>query len=119
MWYLNETTSFFGFVLTDNVIVDFDKNGKVSSSDIKMKVSSVIYSKNKSGIEIEQNGLKCVEDYVKLENNLLKSDGSSNEEFGRVIINNYKYKFELKPNYVIANISQKISCRKMWFASRR
>ena len=62
---------------------------------------------NKSGIEIEQNGLKWVEDYVKLENNLLKSDGSSNEEFGRVIINNYKYKFELKPNYVIANIRKK------------
>ncbi len=35
------------------VVFDFDKNGKVSSSDIKMKVSSVIDSKNKSGIEIE------------------------------------------------------------------
>jgi len=58
---------------------------------------------NKSGIEIEQNGMKWVEDYVKLENSLLKPDGSSNQEFGKVI-NNYKYKFELKPNYVIANI---------------
>ena len=67
---------------------------------------------NKSGIEIEQNGLKWVEDYVKLENNLLKSDGSSNEEFGRVIINNYKYKFELKPNYVIANIRKKSAAEK-------
>lgn len=44
-----------GFILThpSGVEFDFDKNGKLSSSDIKMKVSSEINSKNKSGVEIE------------------------------------------------------------------
>jgi hypothetical protein len=35
------------------VIFDFDKTGRVSSPDLKMKVSKEINSQNKSGIEIE------------------------------------------------------------------
>lgn len=41
------------------VVFDFDKTGRVSSPDLKMKVSKEINSQNKSGVEIEsfQNGL--------------------------------------------------------------
>lgn len=68
---------------------------------------------NKSGIEIEQNGLKWVEDYIKLENSLVNSYGSSNKGSENVVVrNDYKYKFELKPNYVIANIRKKSAAEK-------
>ncbi len=68
---------------------------------------------NKSGIEIEQNGLKWVEDYIKLENSLVNPYGSSNKGSGNVVVrNDYKYRFELKPNYVIANIRKKSAAEK-------
>ncbi|MGL2993878.1 PDZ domain-containing protein [Flavobacterium sp. TSSA_36] len=68
---------------------------------------------NKSGIEIEQNGLKWVEDYIKLENNLLTASGFEQQESNKVTVRNeYKYKFELKPNYVIANIRKKSAAEK-------
>lgn len=68
---------------------------------------------NKSGIEIEQNGLKWVEDYIKLENSLVNSYGYGNQESGKVMVrNDYKYKFELQPNYVIANIRKKSAAEK-------
>lgn len=68
---------------------------------------------NKSGIEIEQNGLKWVEDYIKLENSLLTSSGFGKQESNKVTVRNeYKYKFELKPNYIIANIRKKSAAEK-------
>ena len=66
---------------------------------------------NKSGIEVEQNGLKWVEDYVKLENDLLNSYATS-DEISQKLFNNYKYRFELKPNYAIANIRKKSAAEK-------
>ena len=63
---------------------------------------------NRTGIEIEQNGLRWVEDYVKLESTLLNPRSAIDPEPRNVLIrNSYKYKFELKPNYFISNIRKK------------
>jgi hypothetical protein len=91
-----------------NVVFDYESGTMYLKKNANFKSH---FKYNKSGIEIEQNGLKWVEDYVKLENSLLKPDASSGQEFGK-IINNFKYKFELKPNYVIANIRKKSAAEK-------
>jgi membrane-associated protease RseP (regulator of RpoE activity) len=90
------------------VVFDYERGKMYLKKNANFKSH---FKYNKSGIEIEQNGLKWVEDYVKLENSILKSDGVSDQEFGK-LINNYKYKFELKPNYVIANIRKKSAAEK-------
>jgi len=58
---------------------------------------------NKSGIEIKHNGLQWVKETVKLETvplpGTIKFDSN-----GTNITNEFKYKFELKPIYEIANI---------------
>lgn len=61
---------------------------------------------NRTGIEIEQNGLRWVKEYVKLENNQLMTSGTSGSEMTK-LMNDFQYKFELKPNYFIANIRKK------------
>lgn len=90
------------------VVFDYEKGAMYLKKNTNFKSH---FKYNKSGIEIEQSGLKWVEDYVKLENNLLQRDDASNHELGKVM-NNYKYKFELKPNYVIANIRKKSAAEK-------
>ena len=44
-----------GFTLThpSGVVFEFDKNGNLSSDEVKMKISKEINSRNKSGVEIE------------------------------------------------------------------
>ncbi|MBF4473161.1 PDZ domain-containing protein [Flavobacterium sp. HJJ] len=61
------------------------------------------FSYNKSGIEIKHNGIQWVKETVKLETVPLSGSVSFNSE-GRNITNDFKYKFELKPIYEIANV---------------
>ncbi len=61
------------------------------------------FSYNKSGIELQHYGLQWVQETVHLETiPIIKSDDLSfkNSENG----NNFKYKFELKPVYIIVNV---------------
>lgn len=61
------------------------------------------FSYNKSGIEIKHNGIQWVKETVKLETVPISGAISFNSE-GKNITNDFKYKFELKPIYEIANI---------------
>ena len=54
------------------------------------------FSYNKSGIELQHYGLQWVQETVRLETVPL-SEGTN-------LMNNFKYKFELKPVYLIANV---------------
>lgn len=67
---------------------------------------------NKSGLVIEQSGMKWVEDYVKLENTWLQPDNSNNQSYGR-IMTEFKYKFELKPNFSISKVRNKSTADKI------
>jgi len=66
---------------------------------------------NRSGIEIEQNGLRWVQEYIKLENNQLVSYANSGQQIAKSF-NDFQYKFELKPNYFISNIRKKSAAEK-------
>lgn len=64
------------------------------------------FSYNKSGIELQHYGLQWVQETVHLETiPIIKSDNLSfkKNENG----NNFKYKFELKPIYIITNVRKK------------
>lgn len=61
------------------------------------------FSYNKSGIEIKHNGIQWVKETVKLETVPISGAISFNNE-GKNVTNDFKYKFELKPIYEIANI---------------
>jgi C-terminal processing protease CtpA/Prc len=89
------------------VVFDYERGAIYLKKNANFKSH---FKYNKSGIEIEQNGLKWVEDYVKLENSYTNVTGAV-DQYKR-IINNFKYKFELKPNYVIANIRKKSAAEK-------
>jgi hypothetical protein len=92
------------------VVFDYERGAIYLKKNVNFKSH---FKYNKSGIEIEQNGLKWIEDYMKLENSLLTSSGFSKQESTKVTVRNeYKYKFELKPNYVIANIRKKSAAEK-------
>lgn len=60
------------------------------------------FSYNKSGVDIQHNGLQWVEETVRLET--VPITGVSFDSDGNRISNNFKYKFELKPIYEIANV---------------
>lgn len=63
------------------------------------------FSYNKSGVEIQQNGLQWVQETVRMETVPLSS--KFNESDGiRVFTNDFKYKFQLKPIYEIAHVRQ-------------
>ncbi|WP_243636331.1 PDZ domain-containing protein [Flavobacterium aquariorum] len=64
------------------------------------------FTYNKSGIEIKHNGLQWVQETVKLETVPL-SGGVTFDSSGKNITNDFKYKFQLKPIYEIANIRKK------------
>nr|WP_315171592.1 PDZ domain-containing protein [uncultured Flavobacterium sp.] len=89
------------------VVFDYEKGAIHIKKNANFKSH---FKYNKSGIEIEQNGLKWVEDYVKLENSFVNFAGAVDQY--KKIINNFKYKFELKPNYIIANIRKKSTAEK-------
>jgi hypothetical protein len=57
---------------------------------------------NKSGIEIQHNGLQWVQETVALETVPFSASESTEKRIG--IFNNFKYKFVLKPIYLIANV---------------
>ena len=60
------------------------------------------FSYNKSGVEIQHNGLQWVQETVRLETVPVSVDKVSTEENNSA--NNFKYKFALKPIYEIANV---------------
>ena len=61
------------------------------------------FTYNKSGVEIQHNGLQWVQETVKMETVPL-SGAITFDSSGKNITNNFKYKFQLKPIYEIANI---------------
>lgn len=63
------------------------------------------FSYNKSGVEIQQNGLQWVQETVRMETVPLSKKYN---EFGvvKVFTNDFKYKFQLKPIYQIAHVRQ-------------
>jgi membrane-associated protease RseP (regulator of RpoE activity) len=64
---------------------------------------SAPFSYNKSGVEIQQNGLQWVQETVRMETVPLST--KYNESGGvRVFTNDFKYKFQLKPIYEIAYV---------------
>ncbi|TDE29923.1 PDZ domain-containing protein [Flavobacterium ranwuense] len=66
---------------------------------------SAPFSYNKSGVEIQQNGLQWVQETVRMETVPLST--KYNESGGvKVFTNDFKYKFQLKPIYQIANVRQ-------------
>ncbi|TDE54403.1 retropepsin-like aspartic protease [Flavobacterium sp. GT3P67] len=66
---------------------------------------SAPFSYNKSGVEIQQNGLQWVQETVRMETVPLSTN--YNESGGvKVFTNDFKYKFQLKPIYQIANVRQ-------------
>jgi hypothetical protein len=62
------------------------------------------FTYNKSGVEIQHNGLQWVQETVKLETVPLSGGGVTFDNSGRNITNDFKYKFQLKPIYEISNI---------------
>ena len=64
------------------------------------------FNYNKSGVEIQHNGLQWVQETVRLETVSTLKSGSlisrENEE-----TSNFKYKFALKPIYIISNVRKK------------
>jgi hypothetical protein len=61
------------------------------------------FSYNKSGVEVQHNGLQWVQETVRMETVPLSS--KHNESGGvRVFTNDFKYKFQLKPIYEVANV---------------
>jgi len=60
------------------------------------------FTYNKSGIEIQHHGLQWVQETVKLETVPLMGDNFDAK--GDKMTNNFRYKFQLKPVYEIANI---------------
>lgn len=64
------------------------------------------FAYNKSGIEIQHHGLQWVQETVKLETVPIVR-GDTFDASGEKVTNNFKYKFNLKPIYEIANIRKK------------
>jgi S1-C subfamily serine protease len=62
------------------------------------------FTYNKSGVEIQHNGLQWVQETVKLETVPLSGGGVTFDNSGKNITNDFKYKFQLKPIYEISNI---------------
>lgn len=74
---------------------------------------------NRSGIEIEQRGMKWVEGLVRVENSTSNLNSASatnvNKSDGWQVtsqVNNFKVKFELKPNYFIGGIRKNSAAEK-------
>lgn len=59
------------------------------------------FSYNKSGVEVQHNGLQWVQETVRMETVPM---AKRNESDGVNVANEFKYKFQLKPIYEIANV---------------
>jgi hypothetical protein len=64
------------------------------------------FTYNKSGIEVQHHGLQWVQETVKLETVPI-SVGTTFDANGEKVKDNFKYKFNLKPIYEIANVRKK------------
>jgi hypothetical protein len=60
------------------------------------------FAYNKSGIEVQHYGLQWVQETVKLQN--VPSDSKEVDAGGIKVMNDFRYKFELKPVYQISNL---------------
>ncbi|MGQ7946820.1 PDZ domain-containing protein [Flavobacterium sp. WC2509] len=69
------------------------------------------FSYNKSGIEIKHNGIQWVKETVRLETVPISGAITFDNE-GNRITNDFKYKFQLKPIYEIANIRKNSAAAK-------
>ena len=69
------------------------------------------FTYNKSGVEVKHNGIHWVKETVKMETVPIAGSITFNSE-GKNITNEFKYKFDLKPIYEIANIRKKSSAEK-------
>jgi PDZ domain len=85
-----------------NIIFDYN------NQQIHLKKSSNFsepFSYNKSGIELENSGMQWVQETLKL--NTTYQDNTFDSAGNRAGSSNFKYKFELKPIFSIANIRSK------------
>lgn len=118
--FYNPIIAFPDTISIRHVTMVKDRSGSVGSEILKrftlvfdypnqkifLKKNSSFYtpfSYNKSGIELQHHGLQWVQETVRLETiPIVKSDDLSfkKSENG----NNFKYKFVLKPIYIIANV---------------
>jgi hypothetical protein len=64
------------------------------------------FTYNKSGLEVQHHGLQWVQETVKLET-IPISGGTTFDSNGEKVKDNFKYKFNLKPIYEIANVRKK------------
>jgi S1-C subfamily serine protease len=86
----------------------FDYDGRVLYLKKNRDYSHFNY--NKSGVEIRHNGLQWVQETVHLETTPLS--GATSGSGDTKISNDFKYKFQLKPIYEIANIRKNSSAAK-------
>jgi len=63
-----------------------------------------LFAYNKSGLEIQHHGLQWVQETVKLETIPISRRGDTFDSKGEKVTDNFKYKFNLKPIYEIANV---------------
>jgi hypothetical protein len=70
----------------------------------KNKEFNTPFMYNKSGIEMQHNGLQWVQETVKLET--IPSESTGIDKNAINITNNFRYKFELKPIYQISNLRE-------------
>lgn len=71
----------------------------------KNKDYSAPFSYNKSGVEIQQSGLQWVQETVRMETVPLSTKYSESGGV-RTLMNDFKYKFQLKPIYEIAYVRE-------------
>ncbi len=104
---------------TKNVKMVVNRSGSIGSEILKrfsivfdysnqvmyLKKNNNFYSPfnyNKSGIEIQHNGFQWVNETIRLEN--ISLTRKNLEKTNEVFSNDFKYKLELKPVYIISNI---------------
>ena len=69
------------------------------------------FSYNKSGVEIQHNGLQWVQETVRL--GTVPLGTRFNESGGVSVTTNFKYKFQLKPIYEVANVRKNSAAEKV------
>jgi hypothetical protein len=76
-----------------------------SKKEIYLKKNSFYsdpFTYNKSGVEIQHNGLQWIQETVRM--STVPLSGKYTESDGSKVMNDFKYKFLLKPIYEIANV---------------
>ena len=121
--FINPLASFPDTIATSNSDKNSGRGGSIGSDIIRRFTivldykSNIVYLKknsqfddpfniNMSGIELQHKGLQWIsegyEENPTINNNFFNSNGDK-------MVNNFKYKFELKPIYVITNIRKNSS----------